>query len=148
MQLDELGMALPALLIAAVMDLLEPNSEPHRKALHARLARQARRHRPGPRTNARRLEQRWRHRPRPKPTTDAWASHPMDREGITPVLTCGDHQLPHHDRRGAAIAGRRPEAHRSTQQGPPATPSGALCSTGAAIPLPAVALLASRTARR
>jgi hypothetical protein len=61
----------------------------------------------------------------------------VDREGITPVLTRG----------GAARAGRRPEAHRSAQQGPASYPIGALCSTGPAIPL-VVALLVSRAARR
>ena len=81
MELHESAMAPSVVLIAAVMDLLEPNSEPHRKAERACLARQACRHRPGPRTNARRLDQRGRHRPHPKPTTEALASHPWIGKG-------------------------------------------------------------------
>jgi hypothetical protein len=81
MELYESAMAPSVVLIAAVMDLLDTNSEPHRKAKRARLARQACWHRPGPRTNARRLERRWCHRPRPKPTTEALASHPWIGKG-------------------------------------------------------------------
>ena len=84
MELHESAMAPSVVLIAAVMDLLEPNSEPHRKAEHARLARQACRHRPGPRTNARRLEQRGRHRPRPSPRPRPWHHSPWIGKGSHP----------------------------------------------------------------
>jgi hypothetical protein len=65
MELYELAMTLSVLLIAAVMDLLDVNSS-HTEAARAYPARQARRHRSGPHTKARRV--RWRGRARRRPS--------------------------------------------------------------------------------
>ena len=138
MELYELGMALSVVLIAAFMDLLDA-SEPHQEAERARLARQARRHRSGPRTKAPRVQQRERSRRRPEPTTDAGAARPVDRERGTVVLTwvtTSYHTTTGREQPEQAAA---PETYRSAQAGPASHAIGALCSTGAAIPLPAVA---------
>jgi hypothetical protein len=139
MELDELGIALSVLLIAAVMDLLDADIEPHREAERARLARQARRHRSGPRTKAPRVEQRRRARRRPEPTTDALAARPVDRERGNSRVDLGDYSC------RTTTGGEQPEqaaareAHWSAQAGRASHAIGARCSTGAAIALAAIA---------
>jgi hypothetical protein len=141
MELYELGIGLPVLSIAALMELLDDNIEPHRQADRARLARQARRHwsgpAPGPGVSSRAGALGAASGPRSTPRRRSCGSG-TGSGGVD----LGDHLLPHY-RRGAAGAGRRP-------QGPSVRPSrrasyaiGALCSSGTAIPLVGVALLAN-----
>jgi hypothetical protein len=142
MELDELGMALSVLLIAAVMDLLDVNSShtgsracppcpagpsapvgsPHQGPTRE-VARRARRRPSRPPTP-------WRHAP--------WIGNRGAAVLTSVVTSCrtttgGEQPKP--------TAAR--EARWSAQAGPASHAIGALCSTGAAIPLAAIGLLAA-----
>jgi hypothetical protein len=141
MELYELGMAPSVLLIAAVMDLLDVNSS------HARSRAcppcPAGPSPPGgsPHQGPTREVARARSAS-PEPTTDALAARPWIRNGEPP---CRPRWSPAAAPRpaGSSKADRRPGAHWSAQAGPASYAIGALCSTGAAIPLAAIGLLAA-----
>jgi hypothetical protein len=142
MELSELGIGLPVLSIAALMELLDDNIEPQRQADRARLAGrpvgtgQARPQGPA------RAVARGRSAP-PRVYDRRLGGAAVDRELEAAVLTSVTTCCRTTSGRGAAGAGRRPQGPSVRPSRPASYAIGALCSSGTAIPLVGVALLAN-----
>ncbi len=142
MELYELGMAPSVLLIAAIMDLLDVNSSHTRSRAcppcPAGPSAPGGSPHQGPTREVARARS-----ASPEPTTDALAARPLDRERGAAALTSVTTSC------RTTTGGEQPkptaarEAHWSAQAGTASYAIGALCSTGAAIPLAAIGLLAA-----